>query len=336
MNSRPKPIRVLQLGLGPIGVSSAELVLQRDELELVGAVDYDPQKAGRTVGELIGSTSCAVPIVADLAAALGESRPDVVLQTTGSRLPQVADQLKCCIRGGASVVSSCEELLYPWYRHADLAEELDTLARARGIRVLGTGVNPGFVMDLIPVVVSASCKRIESVYVERVVDASTRRGPLQRKVGAGMDASHFRELAAEGKIGHVGSCESASLILRGLGWRADSLTETIEPVIADRMIQTDFVRVEPGHVAGIHQIAVATRDDAEIVRLDLKMYVGAKEPHDRVRLAADPPMDVLFEGGVAGESATIANLINTVPRLIALQPGIRTVLDLPAAAGGRV
>jgi len=336
MNSRPKPIRVLQLGLGPIGVSSAELVLHRDDLELVGAVDCDPEKAGRTVGELIGSTSCSVPIVADLAAALDESRPDVVLQTTGSRLPQVADQLKCCIRGGASVVSTCEELLYPWYRHADLAEELDTLARARGIRMLGTGVNPGFVMDLIPVMVSASCKRIESVYVEREVDASTRRGPLQQKIGAGMEASRFRELAAEGKIGHVGSCESASLILHGLGWRADSLTETIEPVIADRAIQTDFVRVEAGRVAGIHQVAVATRGDAEIVRLDLKMYVGAKEPYDRVRLAGDPAIDLSFKGGVAGESATIANLINAVPRLIALPPGIRTVLDLPAAADGRV
>ena len=120
MNSRPTPIRVLQLGLGPIGVSSAELVLHRDDLKLVGAVDHDPQKAGRTVGELIGSGSCEVKIGADLAAALGESRPDVVLQTTGSRLPQVADQLKCCIRGGASVVSTCEELLYPWYRHGDL------------------------------------------------------------------------------------------------------------------------------------------------------------------------------------------------------------------------
>ena len=109
----------------------------------------------------------------------------------------------------------------------------------------------------------------------------------------------------------------------------------LEPVIADRTIQTDFVRVEPGHVAGIHQIAVATRGDVVIVRLDLKMYVGAKEPHDRVRLEGDPAMDLLFEDGVAGESATIANLINAVPRLLALPPGIRTVLDLPAAAHGR-
>lgn len=331
-----RPIRVVQLGLGPVGARCAELVLGRAELELVGAVDIDPGKTGKTVGELIESPACKVLVRRDLVEVLADARPNLVLQTTGSRIQDVADQLRTCIRAGVSVVSTCEELLWPWYRNAELADELDSLARGRGVRLLGTGVNPGFVMDLMPVVLSASCKRIEAVFVEREVDAATRRGPLQTKVGAGMSESEFRKLAAERRIGHIGSCESTSVILHGMGWKADSLSETIEPMIADRRIETEFVRVEPGQVSGIHQVALATQNGRELVRLDLKMYVGAPHPHDRVRLSGDPPIDVLFEGGVAGDEATVANLVQAVPRLLSLAPGIRTVLDLPASAMRRI
>ncbi len=324
-------IRVLQFGLGPIGQGLARLALERQGLSLVGAVDIAPEYAGRDLGEVLGlGRSLGVPVWGDAAQALREARPEVVLHATGSHLPAVKGQLLAIVEAGAHVVSTCEELSYPFYRYPDLSRDLDAAARARGVALLGTGVNPGFVMDKLVATLLGACQRVDRVEVLRVVDAAGRRGPLQRKVGAGMSVEEFQALAEAGQIGHVGLPESAHMLADVLGLPPDrEVTEEIRPKVATKEVKTQFVHVRPGQVAGVDQTARVLVDGRERVRLHLEMYVGAERPVDAVQVEGVPPLSMRIEGGVHGDLATAAVVVNCVPLVRNLAPGLRTMLDVP-------
>ncbi|MGQ9456698.1 MAG: NAD(P)H-dependent amine dehydrogenase family protein [Anaerolineae bacterium] len=324
-------IRVLQFGLGPIGQGLARLALERPGLSLVGAVDIAPEFAGRDLGEVLGlERPLNVPVWGDAAQALAEARPEVVLHATGSHLPSVKEQLLALMEAGAHVVSTCEELSYPFYRYPDLSRELDAAARARGVALLGTGVNPGFVMDKLVATLLGACQRVDRVEVLRVVDAAGRRGPLQRKVGAGMSVEEFQALAQTGQIGHVGLPESAHMLADVLGLARDrEVTEEIRPKVATKEVKTQFVHVLPGQVTGVDQTARVLVEGEERVRLHLEMYVGAETPVDAVRVEGVPPLSMRIEGGVHGDLATAAVVVNCVPLVRTLAPGLRTMLDVP-------
>jgi 4-hydroxy-tetrahydrodipicolinate reductase len=195
------------------------------------------------------------------------------------------------------------------------------------VGVLGAGVNPGFVMDRLPLALASACVSVERVHVQRVVDAAKRRGPLRHKVGAGLTPEAFAKGVAEGVLGHVGLGESALLVARGLGWTVGELKETIDAVVATE--RSPRPGIEPGRVAGVHQVAHAVVGGQVRVTLDLEMSVGAPEPHDRVRLEADPPLDVVAQGGTQGDRGTVGAIVNAIPALLAGPAGLRTVADLP-------
>ena len=323
-------LRIVQFGLGPIGQASARLALDQGHT-LVGALDLDPDRLGRDVGEVLGREPVGAEVRDDVAA-LQEWKPDVVLHTTLSFLDRIEGQLVACVEAGAHVVSSSEELFWPFDRDPGFCERVDAAAKAAGVSVVGTGVNPGFVMDLFPVVLANSViARVDRVDVSRSVDAGRRRGPLQKKVGAGLTEAAFREKEAAGGFGHIGMVESAKALAAGLGWAGAEVTETFGPHMATASHQTDHATVAAGDVAGIHQTATVTLDGEVRATLTLTMAVGAKD-EDRVEIAGDPPMTVVVEGGTFGDTATVAAVVNAARRIGATAPGLRTVLDLPAAA----
>ena len=228
-----------------------------------------------------------------------------------------------------NVVSSTEELLFPYDRHPRLSARLDEQARAHGVTVLGTGVNPGYVMDSLALMATGVCREVRRLDIERVVDAAQRRLPLQRKVGAGLTPAEFDERKRAGAFGHIGLVESALLVADGLGWPLDRVDERLEPVIAPTDVETPFLRVTAGQVAGIHHTVRGHRGESEVLSLDLRMYVGAENPRDAIRVDGDPPIDLLVRGGVFGDTATVATLVNAVPLVVAAAPGLVTVKDLP-------
>ena len=325
-------LRIVQFGLGPIGRSCARLVRARPALDLVGALDLEA--VGQDLGEVLGGDALGVAVRDDAEAALAEWRPAVVLHTTSSFLGAIEGQLLTCVSAGAHVVSSSEELVWPFERDPAFAERVDKAARLAGVSVVGTGVNPGFVMDLLPVVLSSACATVERVDVSRSVDAGRRRGPLQRKVGAGLSEAAFGEREAAGGFGHIGMVESARVLAAGLGWDGVEVEETFGPHLATDRHQTEHATVEPGAVAGIHQTATVRQGGVLRATLTLTMAVGAPD-EDRVRIAGDPPLDVVVQGGTFGDTATVAALVNTVPKVTVTRPGLRTVLDLPAAMPAR-
>ena len=322
----------MQYGVGPIGASIVRLMRQKASLEIIGAIDMDPAKAGRDLGEVVGASDApwGATISAEAEAML--DRPvDVVVHATGSYLEQVKDQLFQCLSAGCCIVSTCEELAYPFRKHPELSARLDAAAKEEGVALVGAGVNPGFVMDKLVLTLSAVAQRVQSAKAIRIVDASKRRLPLQKKIGAGMTLEEFRAQVAAGVIKHHGLPESAAMVADGLGIPLDEISETIEPVIAEETVKTEFLEVAPGQVAGVHQIARGTSGGKERIFLELKMYVGAKHPADSVELVGEPCLSLVIPGGTHGDIATAAVAVNAIPPILAAPAGLRTARDLPLA-----
>lgn len=327
-----KKIRVVQFGVGPIGASIARLLRQKASLEIVGGIDRDPAKAGRDLGEIVGAPDAPWGVlVSARPPAVLEKPVDVVMHTTSSSLPAVMDELLACISAGCCVVSTCEELSYPFRKHPELSAQLDAAAKEEGVALVGTGVNPGFVMDKLVLVLSAVAQRVDFAKAVRIVDASKRRLPLQKKIGAGMTEAEFREQVAAGIIKHHGLPESVAMVADGLGLVVDDISETIEPVIAKEVVKTPFLEVASGQVAGVHQIARGTLKGEEKIFMELQMYVGAKQPGDTVELRGEPNLSLTIPGGAHGDIATAAIAVNAIPAILAAPAGLRTVRDLPLA-----
>ena len=322
LNSKRKDkIAVILYGLGSIGMEVARTVLKHEGLRVVGAVDRDPAKVGGDVGELVGLDEKIDVMVTDRPVDLfAATDAHLVLHTTGSYFEDVYTQLAEITEAGINIVSSSEELSFPYLQHPDLAEKLNLLALEKEVTILGTGVNPGFVMDLLPLFVSGVCQDIDEVRAERVVDAATRRGPLQRKIGSGMTAENFDQLAQGGKIGHVGLLESAALIAHGLGWKLESVRETLDPIICQDKITTPYVQVQKGQVAGIKQRVIGVQDGHDKITLDLEMRLKASDPHDAVTIIGKPEINLRITGGTAGDGATVAVLINAAPKVVDARP----------------
>ena len=325
-----KKISMAQIGLGPIGRAVARLAAEHPACDLVGAADVAPQLAGSDLGDVLGLEQSGTQIDGSIASLLDRVRPDLVLHTTGSFLADVAPELEEIVGRGVSVVSTCEELTYPFYRHPELSRELDARAQSQSAVLIGTGVNPGFVMDKLVATVLAACSRVERVRALRVVDASTRREPLQRKIGAGITVEEFEQRKAGGKFGHVGMAESAHLVADVIGVPKErDVREVLQPMVADREVRTDFLAVAPGRVTGVHQVATIESGEKRRVRLELQMYVGADDPRDTFTAVGEPSLELTIAGGVPGDHATAALTLNTALCCADLRPGLRTVLDLP-------
>ena len=324
-----KKIRAIQYGVGPVGASLVRLMREKQAIEVIGAIDTDPAKAGRDLGEVVGASDApwGINISADVEI-LGEAA-DVVLHSTSSHLPAVMDQLSACLVSESCVVSTCEELAYPYRKYPDLAAKLDMEAKSWGVALVGTGVNPGFVMDKLVLTLGAAAQRVDSVSVTRIVDASKRRLPLQRKIGAGLTLEEFKGQVGVGIIKHHGLPESIAMVGDGFGFEIDEITETVEPVIAREAFRTEFVEVASGCAAGVHQIARGVSKGKERIYMELQMYVGAPESNDKIELRGEPNLTLTIPGGTHGDIATAALVVNAIPAILAAPAGLKTSRDLP-------
>ncbi|WP_457654586.1 NAD(P)H-dependent amine dehydrogenase family protein [Rhodocaloribacter sp.] len=322
-------IRVIQYGLGPIGSAVARLAAARDGLALVGGVDIDPAKVGRDVGEVIGlDAPLGFPVAKTLAEALARTDADVVLHTTNSYFDLFKPQILEILDAGLDVVSTSEELSFPWLDDRADAEAIDAAARRAGKTVLGTGVNPGFLMDTLPLALSGICQKVDHVAVTRVINASTRRGPFQKKIGSGMTVAAFEQKMAEGRMGHVGLPQSMAMLFDTLGKELVRYEDGVEPVVAETLTETEHFRVEPGRVKGLKQVARGYAPDGEFAVLTFIAALAMDDDGDTIRLTGTPGLEVKLHG-TNGDLATVAIAVNAVRRVHAAAPGLVTMRDLP-------
>jgi hypothetical protein len=325
-----KKVRVVQYGCGPIGLEVAKYVLSRPDIELVGAIDIDRKLEDRDIGDVTGlKNKTGITISPDADTILEQNKPDAVFLTTTSSLKALFPQIEKCAGAGANIISTCEELAYPFRSNPELSLDIDRIAKEHGITVLGTGVNPGFIMDLWPLFMSGACRDIKFIKSARIQDAATRRGPFQKKIGAGCTIDKFNKLVAKGTLKHMGLPESIAMIADGLGWQLDTITETIEPIIAKTGITTDFVTVQPGQAAGVRQIGKGTRAGEPVILLVFEASVGAPESYDAVYIDGVPKLHVTIKDGTHGDIATATITVNCIHRVMEAPAGLTSMKDLP-------
>ena len=324
------PIKVMHVGLGPIGIGVVKQVAERKGFRIVGAVDIDPAKVGRDLGEFAGlSRPLRVRVTDDAKKAVKVGRPDVAVVCTSSSLRKVTPQIEALLRLKVPIVSTTEELAYPTKANMRYARTIHQLAKKSKVAVLGTGVNPGFVMDALPIALTGVCERVDAVRIDRIQDARIRRLPFQQKIGAGLTREQFQKKVADGSVRHVGLTESVSMIADALGWKVDRITDEIQPKIAASTVSSEFLAVDAGYVCGIVQDGVGYRDGKPVITLHMEAYLGAPESYDAIEIDGSPTLRMKMAGGVHGDIATASIVVNSLPRILDVAPGLHTMRDMP-------
>ena len=232
------------------------------------------------------------------------------------------------IDAGLNIVSTCEELSFPWIMDSTRANELDRRAKDHGVSVLGTGVNPGFSMDYLPIVLSGVLRRVDRVQVIRVQDATTRRLPLQVKIGAGTSVDEFRTKVKNHELGHIGLRQSADALADAFGWSLDRYSESVRPVVARSLTPSGIGDIPAGRPVGLRQRGRAVSGGSVVIELDLTIALGMKHAFDQITLFGDSVLKTRIPGGLHGDPATVALVVNAIPRAAQAAPGLVTMADL--------
>lgn len=323
-------IRVVLVGLGPIGVAVARQLVSRKGFRLVGAVEIDPLKVGKDVGEIAElGRRLRVRVTPDIGKTIRATKPDIAVMCTSSSLKSVLPQFEQVLKHQVPIVSTTEEVAYPAPSNRRLAKRLDEAARKARVAVLGTGVNPGFAMDALAITLTGVCERVDRIEVHRVQDARIRRLPFQQKIGAGLTREQFQRQLEAGSVKHVGFAESIQMIGDAMGWKLDRITDEVSPKIAEQAVASDLLAVDPGYVCGLIQDGIGYVNGQALITLHLEAYLGAPESYDSVLIEGLPRVYSKIAGGLHGDIATASMTVNSIPKVIAARPGLRTMRDLP-------
>ncbi len=321
---------VLQIGFGPLGIQTAKFIAEKSNVQTVAVVDINESLKEKSLNHFSSELSQGVIVYNSVKEALNhlENKPDIAIITTVSSLEKLIPQVEEVAQFGIPVISTCEELSYPWDTQPELSKKLDELCKKHNIACLGTGVNPGFLMDYLPSVLSSVCKDIEQVIVERIQDATPRRVPFQRKIGAGLSIEAFKEKELQGTLRHVGLQESVHLLANSIGTKLDRVTEDLQPVISSKDIKTDALSIKVGDARGVEQIAYGYLNGTCKVKMHFKAAIGEERSYDRITIKGTPSFSSEIDGGINGDIATCAIAINSINTVLKSQAGLHTMADI--------
>jgi hypothetical protein len=331
-------IRVLVLGTGQMGGRIARLVLDKQGLELVGAYGRRAERAGMNLGPAIGlDRELEIPVSANLTTVVEQTRPHVAIQATCSTIADARDEIETLLRHGVHVISIAEEMAYPACRSAEFVEEIDQLACAHGVGVLGTGINPGFVLDLLIITLTGVCADIQSITATRINDLSPYGPSVLASQGVGLSPEAFAKGLEDGTVvGHIGFAESLHMIATALGWQDIKVEETRQAIVSQVRRETPFVTVEPGQVAGCRHTAIAYRNGEAVITLihpqQVHPHLEGVETGDNIEIKGTPDVHLAGSPEIPGGQATAALAVNMIPRLLNAPPGLHTMADLPVPA----
>lgn len=330
-------IRVVIWGLGAMGGGIAKALLDKPGLEVVGVIDRHPDKQGKTLSDAIGYGHSQVPIKADPAAVLLPGTADLALVATSSFAPDVFPELEQAARAGLDIITIAEEMAYPEAQHPELAARLDALAKACNVSILGTGINPGFVLDTLIIALTGVCLGITEIKATRINDLSPFGPTVMRSQGVGTTKEQFHQGVAAGTIvGHVGFAESMQMIAAALGWHLDTIEQRKEPIISTVRRSSPYAVVEPGMVAGCRHTAWGKTGGKTLITLEHPQQIRPEaeqvETGDYIHILGVPEINLSIQPEIPGGIGTMAMAVNMIPHVLQAAPGLWTMKDLPVPA----
>ncbi len=333
-----KPIRVLQWGLGAMGSGMARLMLEKAGLKIVAAVDERPDFVGKDLGDVLNvDKKLGIIVTNKPEEVLNKEDVDIVVIATTSWTKEQLPDLRKILKAGINCISIAEEMSDPEAQNPDVSKELDALAKEHGVSILGTGVNPGYVLDLLVVVLTGGNHRVDRIEASRVNDLSPYGPTVMKTQGVGTTPEEFRAGVADGSIvGHVGFPESIHMISQALGLGVDRIEENREPIISKVYRETPHVKVEPGMVAGCAHIGIGYRGDQEVVKLihpqQIHPHLEDQDTGDYINIYGKPEIHMAIKPEIAGGVTTMGIAVNMIPHLVAATPGLKRMIDLPVPA----
>ncbi len=333
-----KPIRVLQWGLGAMGSGMARLMLEKAGLKIVAAVDERPDFVGKDLGDVLNvDKKLGIIVTNKPEEVLNKEDVDIVVIATTSWTKEQLPDLRKILKAGINCISIAEEMSDPEAQNPDVSKELDALAKEHAVSILGTGVNPGYVLDLLVVILTGGNHRVDRIEASRVNDLSPYGPTVMKTQGVGTTPEEFRAGVADGSIvGHVGFPESIHMISQALGLGVDRIEENREPIISKVYRETPHVKVEPGMVAGCAHIGIGYRGDQEVVKLihpqQIHPHLEDQDTGDYINIYGKPEIHMAIKPEVAGGVATMGIAVNMIPHLVAATPGLKRMIDLPIPA----
>jgi len=329
----PTETRVMLWGLGAMGSGMAELVLKKDSLTVVAALEQNPSKVGKDLGEVLGAGPIGVTVTGDPESAFA-AKPDIVVIATSSFVTDLYPQITSALDHGCDVVTIAEEMAYPWVAAPELSKKMDAHAMSVGHTVLGTGINPGFVLDTLVIALTGICRDVNHIYAKRVNDLAPFGPTVMRTQGVGTTPDEFKKGLESGDIvGHVGFLQSIHMIGEALGWKIDKVVEEREPIITNVERKTRYAHVTPGNVAGCRHTARAYIGDREVILLEHPQQICPEaegvDTGDYITIQGDPPVNLSIKPEIPGGKGTMAAAVNMIPLVVAARPGLLTMADLP-------
>jgi len=331
-------IRLLILGTGQMGSGIARLVLEKQGLQLVGAYGRRAERAGMDLGRAIGlERDLGIPVSGELSEVIEQTQPDVAIQATCSRLEDAWEEITMLVKQGVNVISIAEEMAYPAAKSSALAEELHQLAIEHDVSVLGTGINPGFVLDLLVITLTGVCSEVQSIKASRVNDLSPYGPTVLASQGVGLTPEAFEQGLKDGTVvGHIGFVQSIHMIAAALGWEIDHIEQMRESIVSQTSRETPFINIEPGQVAGCLHTASAYRQGKPVITLihpqQINPHLDGLETGDSIEITGTPNVQLAGSPEIPGGQGTAALAVNTIPRLLNAAAGLYSMVDLPVPA----
>lgn len=334
---RNNKVKVVIWGFGAMGSGMAKMLLKKKGFEIVGVCDKNPEYIGKSIFTLLNikrEDHPDVVVKGDIEEVVTEKCADICLLATDSFTQKAFPKIKYLVEKKINVISTAEEMVYPKANNPELAEEMDRLAKKNGVTVLGTGINPGMMMDLLVVCLTGVMESVESIEVSRINSLSPFGEAVMEEQGVGLTIAEFNEKKAEGKLaGHVGFRESIKMIADALGFKLTNFGQSMEPIITDVDRKSFYGFAKAGNVCGVNMEGFGYVDNELKIKMhhpqQIEPHLGGVETGDYITLKGNPPVNMAIKPEVDGGIGTIAMCVNMIPHVINAKPGLKTMLDLP-------
>lgn len=332
-----RKVKVGIWGFGAMGSGMARMILKKEGIEIVAVCDKSPERINKSIYEVLNVEREERPEVIikdDASEAFTEKCADVVLLATDSFTKGAFDKIKLVLERKINVISTAEEMAYPMAQEPELAKQIDQIAKDNGVSVLGTGINPGFVLDLLILALTGTCEEVDYIKASRVNDLSPFGYAVMEEQGVGVTREAFEQGVEDGSIaGHVGFPESIKMITDGIGWNLDRIDQTREPIMSNIYRKSDYAEVQPGNVAGCRQCGYGYVDGKLKVEMEhpqqILPHLEGQSTGDYVTIKGIPNINLQITPEIPGGIGTIAMVVNSIPHVINAIPGLKTMLDIP-------
>ena len=328
-------VKVIVWGLGAMGGGMARMLLKKKGVDIVGAVGRGA-KLGKSMYEIIGVERGDRPeiLVGSPEDVITEKAADVVLCCTDSYTSKAFDRLKFVLEKKINVVSSAEEMAYPQAQQPELAKQLDEIAKANGVSIIGTGINPGLIMDLLVIVMTGCCESVDSILSRRVNSLSPFGPAVMEEQGIGLTVDAFKEGVKNNTLaGHVGFHESITMIAEAIGWNVEKITQSMDPIVTDVDRKSPYGFAKAGDCAGAAMKGYGYVNGELKIEMDHPQQIEPEQvgiqTGDYVIIKGTPNINMVNSPEVPGGIGTIAMCVNTIPQIINAKPGLHSMITIP-------